>query len=133
YLTLFMMKTEENKYHLKTRYKKMLADTITPVSIYLQIRDRFSNPILLESSDYHSHENSYSYICFNPMATFTFNNGKVKEVLPFADSRSYAIGEGSRLIDALRLFSQRFSEEKMNFKFNSNGLFGYMQYDTLTA
>lgn len=127
------MKSEENNYLLKTRYKKMLADTITPVSIYLQIRDRFSNPILLESSDYHSQENSYSYICFNPMATFTFNNGIVDEVLPAAKSQSYSIGEGTRLIDALRQFSQKFSEEKMNFKFNSNGLFGYMQYDTLTA
>ena len=127
------MKTQEKQYLLKTRYKKMLADTITPVSIYLQVRDRFSNPILLESSDYHSQENSYSYICFNPMATFTFNNGRVKEMLPFAESQSYAIGEGASLIDALRLFSRKFLEEKMNFKFNSNGLFGYMQYDTLTA
>lgn len=127
------MKTEEIKYHLKTKYKKMLADTITPVSIYLQIRDRFSNPILLESSDYHSQENSYSYICFNPIATFTFNDGYVKEVLPGSKNLSYAIGEESRLIDSLRLFSQKFSEEKLDFKFNSNGLFGYMQYDTLTA
>jgi anthranilate synthase component 1 len=128
-----MMKTEEKKYLLKTRYKKMLADTITPVSIYLQIRDRFSNPILLESSDYHSQENSYSYICFNPMATFTFKDGKIKEALPFAENHTYPIGEEDGLIGALRRFSQKFSEEKMNFKFNSNGLFGYMQYDTLTA
>jgi anthranilate synthase component 1 len=127
------MKTEEKKYLLKTRYKKMLADTITPVSIYLQIRDRFSNPILLESSDYHSHENSYSYICFNPMATFTFHNGEVKEALPFAENHAYSIGEEDTLVDALRRFSQKFSEEKTNFKFNSNGLFGYMQYDTLAS
>ena len=111
----------------------MLADTITPVSIYLQVRDRFSNPILLESSDYHSQDNSYSYICFNPLATFTFNGEQVDEVLPFGEQESYAVGEETRLIDALRRFSEKFSEEKVNFKFNSNGLFGYMQYDTLTA
>src|SRR5690606_27872644 len=116
---------------IKTRYKKMLADTITPVSIYLQIRDRFSNPILLESSDYHSQENSYSYICFNPMATFTFNEGRVKEDLPFGDSQAYTIGKENTLINALRRFSRKFSEEKAEFKFNTNGLFGYMQYDTL--
>lgn len=124
------MKIAEN-YLLKTRYKKMLADTITPVSVYLQIRDRFPNPILLESSDYHGQENSYSYICFNPLATFTFTDGQVKEELPFADSFSYPIGGHDRLVDALLKFSKKFTEEKADFKFNSSGLFGYMQYDTL--
>ncbi|MEX2594382.1 MAG: anthranilate synthase component I family protein [Anditalea sp.] len=120
------------KFYLKTRYKKLLADTITPVSIYLQVRDRFSNPILLESSDYHGQENSYSYICFNPLATFTLNNGQVKEELPFGQITSYPIQKENKLVDALRNFSRKFTEEKKDFKFISNGLFGYMQYDTLS-
>ena len=124
------MKSEDN-FLLKTRYKKLLADTITPVSIYLQVRDRYPNPILLESSDYHGQENSYSYICFNPLATFTFNDGSVTEELPFGETRSYPIQEQNKLMDALMLFSKKFSEEKSSFKFNSSGLFGYMQYDTL--
>lgn len=111
----------------------MLADTITPVSIYLQVRDRFANPILLESSDYHSHENSYSYICFNPMATFSCSDGAVTETLPFGENHEYSIGEEDTLVEALRRFSRKFSEEKADFKFNSNGLFGYMQYDTLAS
>jgi anthranilate synthase component 1 len=123
--------TTLEKFYLKTRYKKMLADTITPVSIYLQVRDRYSNPILLESSDYHGQENSYSYICFNPLATFTFNDGKVREELPFGQSNAYPIQKESKLVDALRDFSQKFTEEKKDFKFISNGLFGYMQYDTV--
>jgi hypothetical protein len=49
-------KLKMDKIKLVTKYKKRLADTITPVSIYLQIRDRFANPILLESSDYHGQE-----------------------------------------------------------------------------
>lgn len=109
----------------------MLADTITPVSIYLQIRDRFPKPILLESSDYHGQENSYSYICFNPLATFTFNNGQVVEDLPSEQNLSYPINKEQKLVDALRRFSQKFVGEKFDFKFISNGLFGYMQYDTL--
>ncbi|MDX5478462.1 MAG: anthranilate synthase component I family protein, partial [Cyclobacteriaceae bacterium] len=48
------------KFNIRSNFKKLLADTITPVSIYLQIRDRYANPILLESSDYHGQENSYS-------------------------------------------------------------------------
>ena len=50
------------KYKLYTSHKKLLADTTTPVSIYLRLRDVFPNSILLESSDYHSRENSLSYV-----------------------------------------------------------------------
>ncbi|MFC4872392.1 anthranilate synthase component I family protein [Negadavirga shengliensis] len=120
------------KYHIKTRYKKLLADTITPVSIYLQIRDRFTNPILLESSDYHGHENSYSYICFNPMATFSFSKGQVVETFPGGRQEKHRLQEGEKLVDTLRGFSNRFVEEKADFKFITNGLFGYMQYDAVS-
>ena len=51
------------KFSLYTYHKKILADTITPVSIYLKIRDKFPNSILLESSDYHANDNSFSYTC----------------------------------------------------------------------
>lgn len=119
------------KINLQTQYKKLLADTITPVSIYLQIRDRYSNSILLESSDYHGQENSFSYICFNPLATFTFNKGQVTEELPFGQTFSYPIEKDYKLVDALKGFALKFDGDKEEFKFISNGLFGYIQYDTL--
>ena len=59
-------------YKIKTFRKKILADTMTPVSIYQKIRDKFSNSILLESSDYGANDNSYAYVCFNPISTFKF-------------------------------------------------------------
>lgn len=109
----------------------MLADTITPVSIYLQIRDRFANPILLESSDYHGHDDSYSYVCFNPLAAFSFSDGKVKETLPNGEILHYPIGPDLSLIDALKRFSEKFEDDNGKHKFISNGLFGYMQYDSV--
>lgn len=122
---------DNKKYQLKTSYRKKLADTITPVSIYLQVRDRFSNPILLESSDYHGQENSFSYICFNPLATFAFYSGKVKETLPSGEL-AYEVDSENSLVDSLRSFGQKFSVPEDNFKFSSNGLFGYIQYDTVS-
>ena len=62
------------KYKLHTKYKKLLADTFTPVSIYLKLRDKFPNSILLESSDYHGNENSFSFICSKPIATIKLEN-----------------------------------------------------------
>ena len=58
------------KHKLTTFSKKLLADTLTPVNIYLKLRDVFAGSILLESSDYHGHENSLSFICCDPMASF---------------------------------------------------------------
>lgn len=118
-------------FKLQTKHKKLLADTITPVSIYLQIRDRFANPILLESSDYHGQEDSFSYICFNPMASFSFNNGKVKESFPGDQYLEYGLEDRRQLISKLREFSAKFESPEDSFKFISNGLFGYMQYDTV--
>ncbi|KEO73906.1 anthranilate synthase component I family protein [Anditalea andensis] len=116
---------------LHTEYKKLLADTLTPVSIYLQVRDRYSNPILLESSDYHGQENSYSYICFDPLASFTFHNGKVYEKYPMEEKMEKPLQPGEKLMDRLRSFSAAFGAEDFPFKFISNGLFGYTQYDAV--
>ncbi|MEX0884665.1 MAG: chorismate-binding protein, partial [Cyclobacteriaceae bacterium] len=120
------------KIKIKTRYKKLLADTITPVSIYLQIRDRYNNAIMLESSDYHGNENSYSYICCEPMATFSLVNNKIIQTFPGQPPEESTIPESKKLMDVLRDFSNRFEEEKLDFKFITNGLFGYIQYDGVT-
>ena len=56
------------KIEIKTQFKKMLSDVYTPVGIYLRVRDRFRDTILLESTDYHTAENSFSFICINAIA-----------------------------------------------------------------
>src|SRR5690606_23079823 len=56
------------KIQVKTRSKQMLADVFTPVSIYLRIRDKFPGSILLESTDSHASENSFSFIGIKPIA-----------------------------------------------------------------
>ena len=64
-------------YKLKTYSTKILADTITPVSVYLKVRDRFPNSILLESSDYRANDNTFSYICCNPIASINIQNEEI--------------------------------------------------------
>ena len=70
------------KFIIKTKTRKLLADTITPVSIYLRIRDVYPNSLFLESSDYHGNENSYSFICLKPLAGFEVDNGIATETYP---------------------------------------------------
>ena len=78
-------------YILKTNYKQILADTITPVSIYLKIRDKFPNSILLESSDYHANDNSFSYICCNPIASIKVENEIISKQYPDNTTQEIAI------------------------------------------
>jgi anthranilate synthase component I len=118
-------------YKLKTKYKKMLADTITPVSIYLKIRDRFAKSILLESSDYHSNDNSFSYICCNPIARFEVGDGRIEIEYPDRKTETHQIKESPEIISRLEKFCASFETDKNDFAFSNNGLFGYMTYDTV--
>lgn len=118
-------------YKIKTRHKMMLADTITPVSIYLRLRDKFANTILLESSDYHGHENSLSYICCKPIASIKAQNGTVEYQYPDSTSHTAPIAEGFVMIDALEQFMDQFEIEKNGEKFVSSQLFGFMTYEAV--
>lgn len=118
-------------YSLKTYNKKILADTITPVSVYLKIRDRFPNSILLESSDYHANDNSFSYICCNPIASIKVVNETVTEQFPDGTQTEIKIGPDTDVVDIVDAFGKKFEAENNNFKFINNGLFGYMAYDAV--
>src|SRR5882757_9089623 len=81
------------QYKINTTNKKLLADTTTPVSIYLRLRDVFPNSLLLESSDYHSRENSLSYVCCEPIAGLVLNDGILKMTYPDGSEENHAAGE----------------------------------------
>ena len=117
------------QYQLKTYYKKILADTITPVSIYLKIRDKFPNSILLESSDYHTTDNSFSYICCNPIANFKVSNEQIEASYPDGTLTTQSTVDID-VVESIRAFSQSFlADETDTFKFIHNGIFGYIAYD----
>lgn len=118
-------------YHLKTYHKKILADTLTPVSVYLKIRDRFPNSILLESSDYHASDNSFSYICCNPIASIKIENEIVSTQFPDGSFKELVINDTTDVVSIIDSFSKTFKADSNDFKFINNGLFGYMAYDAV--
>ena len=69
-------------YRFNTNHRQLLADTLTPVSIYLRLRARFAHSIMLESSDYLGNENSLSFICCQPIASFKADNNGIYKVFP---------------------------------------------------
>jgi anthranilate synthase component 1 len=62
------------KIKITTTFKKYAADIYTPVSIYLRLRDRFRDTILLESTDAHAGENSRSVIAINAICGIEIDN-----------------------------------------------------------
>ena len=118
-------------YQFKTYHKKILADTVTPVSVYLKIRDRFPNSILLESSDYHANNNSFSYICCNPIASIKVENEVITKQFPDGVTEKIQITPQTNVVDIIDSFSKAFKADDNDYKFINNGLFGYMAYDAV--
>lgn len=118
-------------FKLQTHFKKILADTITPVSVYLKIRDKFPNSILLESSDYHANDNSFSYICCNAIASIKVENEVITKEFPDGTKSETQITDKAAVTKEIDAFSQLFAVEDQDFKFITNGLFGFMAYDAV--
>ena len=121
------------KFKLKENRKEIITDTLTPVSIYLKIRDIYANSILLESSDYSSKDNSYAYICFKPIAKFVLENNYLEINYPNKERSVYNINDSDSVFNKLNEFmnSFEFSSNWKKDKFQSKGIYGYMSYDSI--
>jgi anthranilate synthase component I len=119
------------KYKLKTFTKRLLADTLTPVNIYLKLRDVYAGSILLESSDYHGHENSLSFICCDPIASFEVNGTQVESTYPDDQVEKENIARVGQVTTKLEAFRNSFEPDTVPSKYVNCGLFGYMAYDSI--
>jgi len=120
--------------NIKCSSKKIpadIADIVTPVSVYLKLRDLFPNTILLEGSDYHGNSNSMSYICFNTLAEFLVKKGKV-ELTSTDGSKEDGLPASEKDIPAqLDAFLKLFNVSNSDNHIETNGLFGYSSYDAV--
>ncbi len=119
------------KYTLTTHTKKLLADTLTPVNIYLKLRDVYAGSILLESSDYHGHENSLSFICCDPIASFQAKNDIVEIQYPDGTVKEEKVTKVGQITELLENFRNAFDAPESSGKYVNCGLFGYLSYDSV--
>lgn len=116
----------------KYQTKELLADVITPVSMYLKLRDRFPGAILLESSDYHSPENASSFIALEPIASITLKDGELTEEVDGKKETCDAKGKGKGFVaNQLKNFVDQFDLEDKEQVNKANALFGYTTYDAV--
>ncbi len=123
-----------NKMHLATIGKKILGDIYTPVGIYLRLRDRFRDTILLESTDHHANENSYSFICINAIGGVEIkNNATIEYKLPGNDPVKLALDNKINVPQYLWDFMSKFEVDKLSdnqYQF-AQGLYGYTCFDSV--
>ncbi len=117
---------------LKVKTLKMLADMQTPVGIYLKIRDLYTNSVLLESSDYHGVENSYSYVGFNPIGGISVNNFLITENYPNGTTIETKVENKLTVADRFDVFLKSFTLEGEKLGNGLiNGLLGYTSYESV--
>lgn len=113
----------------KTTSTTRISDTVTPVGLYLRFRDAYANTLLLESSDYHSKEESFSFICIEPMVSM-----KVEDALFSVSHKGVQVAE--QVVD--KNFYELFDEFTDSIVLDCpkelksyNGLYGYTTFDSV--
>jgi anthranilate synthase component I len=122
------------KITINTRSKRMLADVYTPVGIYLRLRDKFRDTILLESTDHHSSENSYSFICINAIGGMEVSSKETIEFkYPGRNPEKASLKDTAEVPGLLWNYMQQFDVRKPEQKESAfaQGLFGYSTYDAV--
>jgi len=121
-----MKRIKLNNYH-----KKIFADTITPVEVYLKIRDIFPNSLLLENSDYMLANNNYSFICFNQIGHIKIKNNEVNCSYPEGEDDSRMLAKDEKISTVIHDYLEKFETTNSELKFLNNGLFGYMSHESV--
>jgi anthranilate synthase component 1 len=117
--------------NILVKSKKMLADLQTPVGIYLKIRDLYTNSVLLESSDYHGIENSYSYIGFCPIGGISVNHFMITEEYPDGEKIETPVIDKLTVAERFDVFLKSIRIIKNENELGINGLFGYSSYESV--
>jgi anthranilate synthase component 1 len=120
---------------LKTIVKPLLADLYTPVGVYLRLRDRFRDTILLESTDHHAADNSFSFIGVQAIGGIEISHSRSMErKFPQQPAEKQALKDGSSVTDLLWSYMQAFSILPTDNPMASfaQGLYGYTSYDAIS-
>ncbi len=116
-----------NKINIIPQTEKILSDTVTPVGLYLKLRDKFHNSFLLESSDYHGNDNNFSFICLDPLVSFIVENESIN-IKGLGLDKIIEINKREQVIDELQKLIGSFNIKENN---KVNGFFGYTNYDAV--
>lgn len=113
---------------MKTITTHLPADLETPVGIYMKVRDIYPQSALLESSDYHTTQNSVSLIGIDPIGYFKITGNLIESKWPDGKLKKLeALHEN--VMKELKEYVNSF--KNLSIKGYMNGLLGYTAYDAV--
>lgn len=114
---------------LRTFSSTHLADLVTPVGIYLRIRDKFPHSLLLEGADSRGAANSFSFICFDEMASFEVERNRAS--IRSGGVETVAVRSRTELLEAYSRFQSCFTVKKCGDHPEVSGFYGFSSYDSI--
>lgn len=121
----------QQRIQLQVKVHKQLADTITPVSLYLKVRDHYSSPVLLESNDFSIAEDCFSYIGLEEIGSFTVQNGEITQKWPGYEAKVSKVIDTHTVPEAFKNYFSVFDIEYDQPYDGYNGLFGHASFDAV--
>ena len=121
----------KKKITVKAQSKKYLSDIITPVGLYLKMRDRFGGGLLLESSDYRSRENSLSFLCFDPIISFKIEDEQLEFSGDGFQHTEDISSDRQSVVDKLQAFTESIHMAGDDTALKYGGFFGYTTFDAI--
>lgn len=113
---------------LVTYTKSTYSDRVTPVGLYLNLRDLYPQSVLLESSEIDDENYAHSILCAQPIAGISFKNDVLSTFID-GNKQSRSLAKGERLQDALKGFISSFAQAKKEE--GLNGFFGFQSFEAV--
>lgn len=118
-------------FRITTQHRQLLGDMLTPVGVYLKLRDKFPFTVMLESAEYHGMEHGFSVIACDPVASFTLDQDTITQGFPDGSVENFPLEHRKQAMQKLKAFIARFDAPKTHFPFINGGLFGHITYDSV--
>lgn len=115
------------KFNFRTIQKKILADSTTPIELYLKLRDVFPKILLLEYSDSKISKNNSSIICINPISELILDKNVLRTSYPNSINKDIFINNKLDIQILIEDFFEKFKGDSTSY----SGLYGYLSYDSI--
>ncbi len=114
-----------------TTTRTKLSDMVTPVSIFMRLRDHYDCPCLLESNDYRSSENSNSIMGFAPLASVRATDKKIHLRYPDGSERTESVHDPMQLAHEFHAFLSEIKDKIEGDETPVNGFVGHTNFDAV--
>ncbi len=121
--------TASKRYHYHTATRRILGDLLTPVSVYMRMRDLSPQSALMESSDYHGSDNARSFISAHPIASVSVSHGMGILRFPDGDTETHPITREFGTAQLINRFLDAFAIEGNQQEMC--GLWGYTSFNAV--